>query len=131
MISNSDLGRHDRIMGVIERIARNINGESIAIVVAQTDGLILAYKASNSDLAEKIGAIGASMMEVAGRYSESLDIGQPKSGIMSTEKAIMLTETKDDIVIAVAFANRPGSPNMGMVRVELRDAMNRITEIFQ
>lgn len=52
MISNSDLGRHDRIMGVIERIARNINGESIAIVVAQTDGLILAYKASNSDLAK-------------------------------------------------------------------------------
>ncbi len=120
--------RQEQIMGVLDRLTINLAGDISGAVAVSMDGIVLASRMSNDVNADRVGAVAATMVGVSRRVAGELRIGAPEEAIIKAHDGMfMVLPAGDQSLLAV---NLVQSANLGMVRIEARDAASSIGRLL-
>ena len=83
---------------------------------------------SNEINADRVGAVAATMVGVTRRVSGELKIGTPEEAILKSNNGLFIVlPAGDQAMLAV---NLKQGANLGMVRLEARDAASAISRVI-
>jgi hypothetical protein len=92
------------------------------------DGIVLVSKMSADVNADRVGAVAATIMGVTRRVSGELRMGVPEETIIKSNNGLfMVLPSGEHSLLAVSL--REGA-NLGLVRIEARDAAREIGELI-
>lgn len=112
--------RQDLITSALERLATTLGSEMTGAVAVSNDGIALASRMSSDINADRVGAVAATMIGVTRRVSGELRIGVAEETIIKSSNGLFLVvPAGSEALLAVSL--REGA-NLGLVRIELRDA---------
>ena len=120
--------RQEQVLAILDRLAVNGGSDITGSVAVSMDGIVLASRMSNEINADRVGAVAATMVGVTRRVSGELKIG-------ATEEAILKANNGWFIVLragnqAMLAINLKQGANLGMVRLEARDAASEISRVI-
>lgn len=120
--------RQEQIATVLERFAANTGNDVGGVAAVGMDGIVLVSRMSADVNADRVGAVAATMMGVTRRVSGELRIGVPKETIIQSENGFfMVLPAGEQSLLAINL--RQGA-NLGLVRLEARDAANELGKIL-
>ncbi|KAB8140561.1 dynein regulation protein LC7 [Chloroflexia bacterium SDU3-3] len=120
--------RQEQILQVLEQLATNSGSDVSGAVAVSTDGIVLASRMSTDINADRVGAVAATMIGVTKRVSGELKIGTTEETIIKASNGLfMVLPAGTQSLLAVNL--REGA-NLGMVRIEARDAAAAIGKII-
>ena len=116
--------RQEQIQSILERLSSNAGSDVTGAVAVSMDGIVLASRMSSDVNADRVGAVAATMVGVTRRVSGELKIGMTEEAIIKADQGLfMVLPAGDQSLLAVNL--RQGA-NLGLVRIEARDAANDI-----
>jgi hypothetical protein len=120
--------RQEQVMAILERLANNSGNDVSGAVAVSMDGIVLASRMSSEVNADRVGAVAATMVGVTRRVSNELKIGTTEEAIIKSNGGLfMVLPAGDQSLLAINL--RQGA-NLGMVRIEARDAAVAIGEVL-
>lgn len=120
--------RQEQIMSVLDQLTNSLTGDISGVVAVSTDGIVLASRMSSDVNADRVGAVAATMIGVTKRVSGELKIGQTEEAIIKSDNGMfMVLPAGGQSLLAINL--RPGA-NLGMVRLEARDAAGAIGRVL-
>jgi hypothetical protein len=120
--------RQDQIAQVLDQLRENSGNDVIGVAAVGMDGIVLVSRMSADVNADRVGAVAATMIGVTRRVSNELRIGMPDEAIIQADKGLfMVIPASDQSLLAV---NLRHGANLGMVRLEARDAAEKINRIL-
>ena len=120
--------RQDQIAQVLDQLRENSGNDVIGVAAVGMDGIVLVSRMSADVNADRVGAVAATMIGVTRRVSNELRIGLPDEAIIQADKGLfMVIPASDQSLLAVNL--RQGA-NLGMVRLEARDAAEKLNRIL-
>jgi len=120
--------RQEQISQVLESLTVNVGTDVSGVAAVGMDGIVLVSRMSADVNADRVGAVAATMMGVTRRVAGELKIGLPKETIIDSDNGLfMVLPAGDQSLLAI---NLKHGANLGMVRLEARDAAKRIGEIL-
>lgn len=120
--------RQEQIAEVLDRLRMNAGNDVAGVAAVGMDGIVLVSRMSAEVNADRVGAVAATMMGVTRRVSGELRIGQPKETIIEADNGLfMVLPASDQSLLAV---NLRHGANLGMVRIEAREAAHEIGRIL-
>jgi len=120
--------RQEQIAEVLDRLRANTGSDVNGAAAVGMDGIILFSRMSADVNADRVGAVAATMMGVTRRVSGELKIGFPKETIIDADGGLfMVLPAGDQSLLAI---NLQRGANLGMVRLEGRDAAKEIGKIL-
>jgi hypothetical protein len=119
--------RQEQITAVLEELSRSAGNDIAGITAVSMDGIVLVSKMSADVNADRVGAVAATMMGVTRRVSGELKIGLTEETIIKAGNGLfMVLPAGAQSLLAVNL--RQGA-NLGLVRIEARDAAKAIGQI--
>lgn len=120
--------RQEQISQVLETLSANAGSDVSGVAAVGMDGIVLVSRMSAEVNADRVGAVAATMMGVTRRVSGELKIGIPRETIIDSESGLfMVLPAGDQSLLAI---NLKQGANLGMVRLEARDAAKKIGEVL-
>jgi uncharacterized protein len=120
--------RQEQVLAALDRLARNGGSEIAGSVAVSMDGIVLASRMSTDVNADRVGAVAATIIGVSRRVSSELKIGTPEETILKADHGLFIViPAGDQAMLAVNLAQ---GANLGMVRLEARDAAAEISKLF-
>jgi len=120
--------RQEQIASVLEKLTTNSGSDVAGVAAVGMDGIVLVSKMSSDVNADRVGAVAATMMGVTRRVSGELKIGFPKETIIEADGGLfMVLPAGDQSLLAI---NLKQGANLGMVRLEARDAAQEIGKVL-
>lgn len=120
--------RQDQIMSVLDQLSSSLTSDISGVVAVSNDGIVLASRMSSDVNADRVGAVAATMIGVTKRVSGELKIGQTEEAIIKSDNGMfMVLPAGSQSLLAINL--RPGA-NLGMVRLEARDAAGAIGRVL-
>ncbi len=120
--------RQEQLQAVLERLSVNLGQDMAGAVAVSSDGIVLASRMASEVNADRVGAVAATMIGVTKRVSGELKIGLTEEAIIKSDNGMfMVVPAGDQSLLAV---NVRHGANLGMVRIEARDAATAIGRVF-
>lgn len=120
--------RQEQIISVLERLSQNVGNELSGAVAVSTDGIVLASRMATDINADRVGAVAATMIGVTKRVSGELRIGLTEEAIIKADNGLFLVlPAGEQSLLAVSLKQ---GANLGMVRLEARDAATAISRLL-
>ena len=120
--------RQEQITSVLERLGQNVGNDIAGAVAVSSDGIVLASRMSTEVNADRVGAVAATMIGVTKRVSGELKIGVTEEAIIKSDNGLfMVLPAGDQSLLAVSLKQ---GANLGMVRLEARDAATAIARVL-
>jgi len=120
--------RQEQIAGILDKLRTNTGQDVIGVAAVGMDGIVLVSRMSAEVNSDRVGAVAATMMGVTRRVSGELKIGVPRETIIdSVDGLFMVLPAGDQSLLAV---NLQLGANLGMVRLEARDAAQEIGNVL-
>jgi predicted regulator of Ras-like GTPase activity (Roadblock/LC7/MglB family) len=120
--------RQEQVLEVLEQLMVNSGNEMLGAVAVSMDGIVLASRMATDVNADRVGAVAATMVGVTRRVSNELKIGLTEEAIIKADNGFfMVLPAGEQSLLAVTL--RQGA-NLGMVRIEARDAATSISKIL-
>lgn len=119
--------RQEQVLAVLDRLSTNGGSEITGSVAVSMDGIVLASRMSSDINAERVGAVAATMVGVSRRVSNELKIGLTEEAILKSNNGLFIVMPAGDQ--AMLAVNLKQGANLGMVRIEARDAAAEISKI--
>lgn len=120
--------RQEQVFAALDRLTRNGGSEIAGSVAVSMDGIVLASRMSSDVNADRVGAVAATIIGVSRRVSGELKIGAPEETILKANGGLFIViPAGDQAMLAVSLAQ---GANLGMVRLEARDAAAEISKLF-
>jgi hypothetical protein len=120
--------RQEQISDILDQLRTNAGSDVGGIAAVGMDGIVLVSRMSSDINADRVGAVAATMMGVTRRVSGELKIGQPRETIIDSEHGLfMVLPAGNQSLLAI---NLQQGANLGMVRLEARDAAKKIGTIL-
>jgi uncharacterized protein len=119
--------RQEQVLAILDRLAMNSGSEITGSVAVSMDGIVLASRMSSDINADRVGAVAATMVGVSRRVSNELKIGLTEEAILKSNNGLFIVlPAGDQAMLAV---NLKQGANLGMVRIEARDAAADIGKV--
>ena len=120
--------RQEQVLAILNRLATNGGNEITGSVAVSMDGIVLASRMSSDVNADRVGAVAATMVGVSQRVSGELKIGLAEEAILKANNGLFIVlPAGDQAMLAV---NLKQGSNLGMVRIEARDAAAEIGKVI-
>jgi uncharacterized protein len=120
--------RQEQIAAALDRLTSNAGSDVAGAAAVSMDGIVLVSKMSAEVNADRVGAVAATMMGVTRRVSGELKIGVTEETIIKADNGLfMVLPAGDQSLLAVNL--RQGA-NLGLVRIEARDAAKAIGQVL-
>ncbi|HEU4325919.1 MAG TPA: roadblock/LC7 domain-containing protein [Roseiflexaceae bacterium] len=120
--------RQEQIMVVLEQLSDSLGGDISGAVAVSSDGIVLASRMASDVNADRVGAVAATMIGVTKRVSGELKIGMTEEAIIKSDNGMfMVLPAGTQSLLAINL--RQGA-NLGMVRLEARDAASAIGRVI-
>ncbi len=120
--------RQEQIAVILERFATNAGNDVSGVAAVSMDGIVLVSRMSPDVNADRVGAVAATMMGVTRRVSGELKLGLPEETIIKSGNGLfMVLPAGEQGLLAVNL--RQGA-NLGMVRLEAREAAQSISQVI-
>ncbi|GAB4204590.1 MAG: roadblock/LC7 domain-containing protein [Roseiflexaceae bacterium] len=115
-------------MAVLEHLSDNLGSDISGAVAVSSDGIVLASRMASDVNADRVGAVAATMIGVTKRVSGELKIGATEEAIIKSDNGMfMVLPAGSQSLLAINL--RQGA-NLGMVRLEARDAASAIGRVL-
>ncbi|ABU59287.1 MAG: dynein regulation protein LC7 [Roseiflexus castenholzii] len=119
--------RQEQIMAVIDQLMTNTGTDVVGAAAVGLDGISFASRMSADVSNERVAAVAATIMGVTRRVGGELKIGLAEEIIIKANKGLfMVLPAGDQSLLAV---NLRQDANLGLVRLEARDAARAIGQI--
>jgi hypothetical protein len=120
--------RQEQIAEVLEKLTANAGADLAGVAAVGMDGIVLVSRMSAEVNADRVGAVAATMMGVTRRVSGELKIGFPRETIIDSDNGLfMVLPAGEQSLLAI---NLKKGANLGMVRLEARDAAQEIGKVL-
>lgn len=120
--------RQEQITNILDRLRENAGTDVAGVAAVGMDGIVLVSRMSTEVNADRVGAVAATMMGVTRRVSNEIKIGMPRETIIDAGSGLfMVLPAGDQGLLAINL--RQGA-NLGMVRLEARDAAQDIARVL-
>jgi predicted regulator of Ras-like GTPase activity (Roadblock/LC7/MglB family) len=120
--------RQERILAILDQLSVSVAGDVTGALAVSMDGIVLAARLSNDVNADRVGAVAATMIGVTRRVANELKLGGPEESIIKAFNGLfMVLPAGEEALLAVNL--RQGG-NLGMVRLEARDAAAAISQVI-
>jgi predicted regulator of Ras-like GTPase activity (Roadblock/LC7/MglB family) len=120
--------RQEQVLEVLEQLMVNSGNDMLGAVAVSMDGIVLASRMATDVNADRVGAVAATMVGVTRRVSNELKIGLTEEAIIKADNGFfMVLPAGEQSLLAITL--RQGA-NLGMVRIEARDAATSISKIL-
>ena len=120
--------RQEQVLAVLDRLSVNGGSDINGAVAVSMDGIVLASRLATDVNADRIGAVAATMVGVTRRVSGELKIGATEEAIIKANNGLFIVlPAGDQALLAV---NLKQGANLGMVRIESRDAAAEIGRLI-
>lgn len=120
--------RQEQVLAILDRLAMNGGSDITGSVAVSMDGIVLASRMSNEINADRVGAVAATMVGVTRRVSGELKIGVTEEAILKANSGLFIVlPAGNQAMLAI---NLKQGANLGMVRLEARDAANEISRVI-
>ena len=115
----------DKILNDLEENVSDIIGSA----VIRTNGLVIASALPGESNERMLAAMSAALLGTSKRSAETLfENGQFNSLNLELDKGNMFLMSAGKVIL-VAITNQ--APNIGLVTLEMEDASNKVSKIFQ
>jgi uncharacterized protein len=119
--------RQEQLNGILQRLSANLGADMKGAVAVSMDGIVLAALLSTTASPDRVGAVAATIVGVSRRVATELSIGRPEETILKANDGLfMVLPAGDQSLLAVNIAQHA---NLGMVRIEAREAAGEIAKI--
>ncbi len=120
--------RQEQVLAILDRLAVNGGSDITGSVAVSMDGIVLASRMSNEINADRVGAVAATMVGVTRRVSGELKIGATEEAILKANNGLFIVlPAGNQAMLAI---NLKQGANLGMVRLEARDAASEISRVI-
>lgn len=120
--------RQERILSILDQLGNSVSGDITGALAVSMDGIVLAARLSTDVNADRVGAVAATMVGVTRRVSGELKLGSTEESILKANSGLfMVLPAGEEALLAVNL--RPNG-NLGMVRLEARDAAMAISQVL-
>ncbi len=120
--------RQDQVLAILDRLAVNGGSDITGSVAVSMDGIVLASRMSNEINADRVGAVAATMVGVTRRVAGELKIGVTEEAILKANNGLFIVlPAGSQAMLAI---NLKQGANLGMVRLEARDAASEISRVI-
>jgi uncharacterized protein len=121
--------RQEQINALLDRLQQNVSAELTGIVAVSLDGIVLATRVTAETNADRVGAVAATLIGVARRVASELKLGTTEEAILKASSGYFLVlPAGTQALLAVALR---AHANLGMVRIEAREAANGIGSVLE
>ena len=115
----------EKVLNSLEDKVSDITGSA----VIRTNGLVIASALPGDSNERMLAAMSAALLGTSKRSAETLfEKGQFKSLNLELDKGNMFLVSAGKVIL-VAITNQ--EPNIGLITLEMEDASNEISKIFQ
>lgn len=116
--------RQDQVVAILDQLSSTGGTDITGAVAVGLDGIVLASRMANDVNADRVGAVAATMVGVTRRVSQELKIGTSEEMIIKAANGFfMVLPAGEQALLAI---NLKQGANLGMVRIEARDAAGAI-----
>jgi hypothetical protein len=120
--------RQEQILSILDQLTSSVANDVSGALAVSMDGIVLAARLSGDVNADRVGAVAATMLGVTRRVAGELRIGEPEEAILKAQNGLfMVLPAGEQALLAINL--RQGG-NLGMVRIEARDAAKAISQIL-
>ena len=120
--------RQEQVLAILDRLAVNGGSDITGSVAVSMDGIVLASRMSNEINADRVGAVAATMVGVTRRVAGELKIGVTEEAILKANNGLFIVlPAGSQAMLAI---NLKQGANLGMVRLEARDAASEISRVI-
>lgn len=120
--------RQEKVLSILDRLSAQGGADITGSVAVSMDGIVLASRMSSEVNADRVGAVAATMVGVSRRVSTELKMGATEEAILkSNEGLFIVLPAGNEAMLAV---NLKQGANLGMVRIEARDAATAISQVI-
>ena len=120
--------RQDQVLAILDRLAVNGGSDITGSVALSMDWIVLASRMSNEINADRVGAVAATMVGVTRRVAGELKIGVTEEAILKANNGLFIVlPAGSQAMLAI---NLKQGANLGMVRLEARDAASEISRVI-
>lgn len=120
--------RQEQVLSILDQLASNAGSDVTGAVAVSMDGIVLASRMANEVNADRVGAVAATMVGVTKRVSGEIKIGVMEEAIIKSNNGLfMVLPAGEQSLLAVNL--RQGA-NLGMIRIEAREAANAIGRVI-
>lgn len=120
--------RQEQVLAILDRLAVNGGSDITGSVAVSMDGIVLASRMANEVNADRVGAVAATMVGVTRRVSGELKIGVTEEAILKANNGLFIVlPAGNQAMLAI---NLKQGANLGMVRLEARDAASEISRVI-
>lgn len=120
--------RQEQVLAILDRLSSNAGNDVTGAVAVSMDGIVLASRVSSEVNADRVGAVAATMIGVTRRVSGEIKIGLMEEAIIKANSGMfMVLPAGEQSLLAVNL--RQGA-NLGMVRIEAREAASAIGQVL-
>jgi predicted regulator of Ras-like GTPase activity (Roadblock/LC7/MglB family) len=120
--------RQEQVLAILDRFSSNAGSDVAGAVAVSMDGIVLAARMSSEVNADRVGAVAATMVGVTKRVSGELKIGLTEEAIIKSANGMfIMLPAGEQALLAVSLKQ---GANLGMVRIEARDAAAGISGVL-
>jgi len=120
--------RQEQITAIIDKLMTNTGTDVVGAAAVGLDGIALASRMSSEVSNERLAAVAATIMGVTRRVGNELRIGFAEEIIIKANKGLfMVLPAGDQSLLAISLRQ---DANLGLVRLEARDAARSIGQIL-
>lgn len=116
--------RSEQLNEILGRLVKSNPSDIAGAVVVGSDGIVMAAHMGSEANIDRVGAITATMQGVTARVAGELKIGATEEVIVRSAQGYLLIMPVSPLIV-LSITLRQGA-NLGMVRVEARDAVSAI-----
>jgi uncharacterized protein len=118
--------RQETIGSILDTLTANTAPDVSGAVAVSMDGIVLVSRMGSEVNIDRVGAVAATMIGVTRRVSGELKIGATEEAIIKADNGLfMVLPAGQQGLLAVNL--RQGA-NLGMVRIEAREAASAIAQ---
>jgi predicted regulator of Ras-like GTPase activity (Roadblock/LC7/MglB family) len=125
---SSTLSKTEMLNLILDDMARSLSGEVNGSAVVSTDGIVFASRFSTNVNADRVSAIAATTLGISKRVSKDLQLGETDETIIKGSNGYFLVLPVNDKCLLAVNLNMGG--NLGMIRLEARDAVTKIARVM-
>lgn len=119
--------RQEQLLTILDLLTTNGGNDITGAAVVSMDGILLAARVGGDVNTDRVAAVAATMIGVTRRVSNEIKIGEIEETIIKARDGLfMVLPASDQSLLAINL--RQGA-NLGLVRLEARDAANSIGRI--
>ena len=120
--------RQEQVLAILDHLSLNAGNDVTGAVAVSMDGIVLASRMSNEINADRVGAVAATMVGVTRRVAGELKIGVTEEAILKANNGLFIVlPAGSQAMLAI---NLKQGANLGMVRLEARDAASEISRVI-